>query len=492
MKMKRIISSALVSLLILSALISCGESAETQTPGQSSETAQASSPETAEETTEAVKYTLPSTDYGGREFHLLAGDEYDNFSFVEEETGEVLNDAKFAMQRTLENGLKVKIIETRSPFWEMNNTVKQLVLSGDTTYNSIAMMDRFAVQAAQAGYFMPIQDVSTVDLTQPYWGNKLSASLSIGHRQYFAVNSGNLKAYQKIHCMLMNTRLAENYGITVPYDDVIGGSWTFDKLLSYRGIADADLNGNGQLDVNDSFTYMAGDIRGLLTFWLVAFGQRNIEKDADDIPYLTVYDNERYIDIVGKIYDLYMTGTNDLTNVLKRDGENGVEGAPTFRAGHALIMDASIASLVTLRDMEDDFAVLTMPKYDESQADYMSHTIDVTYHSVPVTEADPEFSGAVLDAMSCVGYYDLLPVYMETVLKDKFARDERSRETVQICFDTRMVDLSESILSDFFMDEKVYDMFVKGPENVVSKLEKSRSKAEKALSKAVEKLTEEG
>jgi hypothetical protein len=24
---------------------------------------------------------------------------------------------------------------------------------------------------------------------------------------------------------------------------------------------------------------------------------------------------------------------------------------------------------------------------------------------------------------------------METVLKDKFARDERSRETVQICFD---------------------------------------------------------
>ena len=292
--------------------------------------------------------------------------------------------------------------------------------------------------------------------------------------------------------MLMNKRIADNYGVTVPYDDVTGGTWTFDKLLAFRGLADSDLNGSGQIDAEDSFTYMAGDIRGLLTFWLVAFGQRNVEKDADDMPYLTVYDNERYVSIVEKIYDLYMTGSNDLSNVVSRNGVYGIEGGPIFKQGHAMIMDTSISSLVSLRDMEDDFAVLTMPKYDESQEQYMSHTIDATYHSIPVTDTDPEFSGAVLDAVSCVGYYDLLPVYMETVLKDKFARDEKTRETVQICFDTRMIDLSESILSDFFMDEKVYDMFVKGADNVVSKLEKSRSRCEKALAKAVDTLTAEG
>ena len=491
--MKKTLAATLSLLMTLCFAAACGDSGTAPSTGgnagapTSDEAAQA-----VEETAAPVKYTLPDTNYGGREFNLLAGDEYDSFSFVEEETGEVLNDAKYAMQRTIEEGLGVKIIETRSPFWEMNTTVKKLVMSGDTTYNSVAMMDRFAVQAAQAGCFMPIQDVSAVDLTQPYWGNKLSATLSIGHRQYFAINSGNLKAYQKIHCMLMNKRLAESCGITIPYDDVIDGTWTFDKLLAYRGLADADLNGNGQLDVDDSYTYMAGDIRGLLTFWLVAFGQRNVEKDADDMPYLTVYDNERYIGIVEKIYDLYMTGSNDLSNVVSRNGVNGVEGSPIFRQGHALIMDSSIASLVSLRDMEDDFAVLTMPKYDESQDNYMSHTIDATYHSIPVTDTDPEFSGAVLDAMSCVGYYDLLPVYMETVLKDKFARDEKTRETVQICFDTRMVDLSESILSDYFMDEKVYDMFLKGPENVVSALEKSRARCEKALAKVVDTLTAEG
>ncbi len=41
-----------------------------------------------------------------------------------------------------------------------------------------------------------------------------------------------------------------------------------------------------------------------------------------------------------------------------------------FRAGNALFMDYTILGISRFRDLEDDFAILPTPKYDESQENY--------------------------------------------------------------------------------------------------------------------------
>ncbi|MBQ7982815.1 MAG: hypothetical protein IJ302_04555, partial [Clostridia bacterium] len=102
-------------------------------------------------------------------------------------------------------------------------------------------------------------------------------------------------------------------------------------------------------------------------------------------------------------------------------------------------------------------------------------------------QVDIEFSGAVLDALSCVGYYDLLPVYIDTVLKEKASRDENSKKSIQICFDTRTLDMAETFMFDYFGDHAFYTNVMKHNKlNLSSYLEKNRKKIEKLLGNIVE------
>ena len=475
-----------ISLVLLCSLLAaCGEQAA-QTQASVTDAQAQEGDAAVAETEEEARYELPGLDFEGREFAMLVATNYCQ-SLVPEENGEVLNDAKYAMGRTVEEALHVKIRETDIDLYSIVAQAQSLVMAGDTSYNSIAMMDRFAIESAKKGYYVPLQKISSISLSKPYWGGKLSDQLSIGKNYFFAVSAMNLRTLRTTACVLMNTRLAAAYGLTVPYDDVMDGSWTFEKMTSAGEIACADVNGDGVMDAGDSYTYVPGDIRRIQTQMLIGFGTRCLEKDDSDIPYLALYGNERYIDQIAKIHDLFLSGANDLSNALSYDtfSANGL----IFQEGRALYNICEFQHIEALREMQDDFAVLVMPKYDDSQAEYHSRTFDATYHMVPVTEADPEFAGAVLDALSCVGYHDMVPVFLETVLKDKLSRDERSKECIQLAFDTRMIDLGESLLYDKIMGTDVYKRLTKSADQAVSMLEKSRKSSEKTLEKLITAFT---
>ena len=80
------------------------------------------------------------------------------------------------------------------------------------------------------------------------------------------------------------------------------------------------------------------------------------------------------------------------------------------------------------RDMKSDFVIIPTPKLDESQEDYFIRPDTTKLMVIPSNAPDTERTSVIIEALSYEGYTYLRPLYYETMLKNKYLRDEESVE----------------------------------------------------------------
>ncbi len=473
-----------ITLLIAAMLLLAGCGTEnnntdmTKVIGESAIAVESSETETETENmllTDSVPIDLK---FDGITFQMYSPDQYDGQCMVEEETGEVLNDAKYKMELLTEDRLSVTIQETLAPYWDMLTSVEQLVVSGDQTYGCVTMMDRFALTLAQEGSILPMQSVPYVNLDAPYWGSQITKTLSVNGNSYFAVGSFNLRSFKDTVCVMMNTTLADTFGITPPHDLVEEGTWTFDKMAELGKDVTADLNGDGVMNSDDRYGLGTFDIRSSPIFMWIAADIHVVDKDTNDIPYLNVYGSEKFVSVMEWTYKNFVADM-DLPEV----------GNDVFGKGQELFCVGYFSHIVALREMEDDFTVLPIPKWDETQADYRSRTYDAMCNMIPATVNDVNLSGAVLEVLACTGHNYVVPAFIENSLMQKYSRDAESVKSIQIAFDTRVVDMAEAFMYDVFGNDATLAYITAPQLNTASWLESNRSKAEKELDAIIEVLS---
>ena len=137
----------LASLLISSALLSCGttEPAATETQAVTNDLADtAVITETAEP---EIKPDIPERDFGGYEFHILNGNMSEWMMIytvdAEEETGDALNDAIYRRNSAVEEQYNVSLVEINDT--SAHTMAKKAVAAGDSQY------DLLLTVKAQAG-----------------------------------------------------------------------------------------------------------------------------------------------------------------------------------------------------------------------------------------------------------------------------------------------------------------------------------------------------
>ena len=152
----------------------------------------------------------------------------------------------------------------------------------------------------------------------------------------------------------------------------------------------------------------------------------------------------------------------------------------------------SIGALKNLRNMEDDFGVIPMPKYDENQKKYRTRAIGGLYGSVPSTTKNAENISIILEALAAESYYNLMPAFCETVLKDKYSRDTDSAEMLDLILNSMYQDLSDAIWVE--ARSSFLPLFEAGKNTFASESEKVAKKINKQIDqylKKVEKITDE-
>jgi hypothetical protein len=152
-----------------------------------------------------------------------------------------------------------------------------------------------------------------------------------------------------------------------------------------------------------------------------------------------------------------------------------------FTEGRALFSTMTLRLISQyLTEMEDAYGILPEPKYDTYQKEYLSFVNGSTsLVMIAKTESDPEFVGAIMEAMATYNYEHVTPNMFQVVTKLQAAQDPISAEMVDLIIRNRVFDLG--YFADLSVTNLVRDQLETGRAEIASQLKSSRQSAGRAL-----------
>ena len=475
--MKKVILFLLTAALLLSA--SCGEASvdgKTTTPDSSGDDIKES--DSAATETE-LSDDLGKYDFGGRSFSIYTRTTPLFYPYLDrqEATGDTIDDAVYNRNRKLEERFNFSFDEQYYDYTvEGNDAPRKLLLAGDDTYQLYVGRCVHMFNYASEGYFYKIDDLTAINTEKPYWNSQLYDNLSIGNAHYFAVGDFNISAFDFTHVLLFNKKMIDDLNLGDIYSTVLDGKWTFDRFGEMSRAAVSDVNGDSVMDENDQYGYTSLGKQVLPGFW-IAGGALSMKKDDGQLVY-TAPTDQKFIDVCQKVFEITWNDNIWHRVPITVDREEEMQ---MFCDGKALFTDSSCFQISLTRDAATDFGIIPYPKYDETQDKYYSRIEGCELFGVPLTNADPEMTSVILEAMACESRKIVIPAYYEVALKVKFTRDEESSKMLDIAFENRVFDYGDTILCEEFRDGVMRQAFAKDNRDIVSTLTKVQNKVEKKL-----------
>lgn len=269
-----------------------------------------------------------------------------------------------------------------------------------------------------------------LNLSQPWWSQYYTEQSTIAGVSFFATGDLCFSLTKLAFVTYANMQMVSDFGLENPYDLVREGTWTFDKEMEMAAKAYVDKNGNGEVDDADTFGMsMAGEI-GLDPYWS-AFDLSIIEHDADGLPVFSV-NQEKMVSVLEKLASFYKQA--DFVYVVPNAGDAEQDDvAEMLSEDRMLFSPLRIMHTEQIRDMENAYALLPLPKWDEEQDNYYTFVHDqYSIVGIPLSVQEPAMASAVMEAMAAESYRYVSPAYYDLVLNGKYIRDPASAEMLDI------------------------------------------------------------
>ena len=493
MKKKRITSFLSVCLaltMVLASFAGCSETtSEPEAGADPVNTAAENSPDAPAETEPETQYVpddLPDgLTFDGSTVTTFgwSGPSLVEF-YVEEQNGEIVNDAIFARNMAVEERLNITLDYHLEPGAnaERAQWVKALsasITAGDGAYDIFGGYSMCGASLAAQGMCLPLNDMEYLNFSKPWWPAKLLDEATCGGKLYFG--SGDISTYMiyYLYGLYFNQELLAKYDLESPYDLVQGGLWTLDKMKEMTSGVYLDLNGNGEKDFDDQFGYITYSI--FVDSFFFSCGLCTTDKDENDIPHLSpLFSGEKAHSVVEKVVAFVSE-----QDCLVGNGAEQIEPSyGAFKEGRALFTGHELTYAVNyLRDAPFTYGIVPFPKYDEEQADYVTiMSFPYTLYGIPIDARTPSMSAAVMEAMASESYRTVSPVLFENAYKVKYAQDTQSslmydliRQTVSFDFGRVFNDNLNSLTYSLFRNAIVqkntdWASTMKANEKVLNKL----------------------
>ena len=486
--MKRKFISAIILFamaLTMFATIACADegdsgSTDTQIDGGTNENAPS---ETETEAVTSALSTIPVNNYDGYEFKIVSTNQNGRQVDVvaEELTGVVLNDLVFTRNMTIEEMYNIKIAAEDMDYGQINNMIIQNVAAGDNTYD-MYLSNATAYNLATAGNLTALNNMPGIDIKNPWWDQAAIEGMSVGGNIYMVTGDITPMGLLTSDCVLFNKNLFDDNGMEYPYQTAFDGKWTLDVLKQYTTGLTRDLNGDGEIkDTDDLFSYTCW-FDGAHAFFYGA-GGRMVQKDSEDIPYMD-WNLDRYASIFDKVHAVMVGEQGNFST------SNHEYSFKVFEEGRAYFCGIIFHKIEEfLRNMEDDYGVLPMPKYDENQQNYTTVVSGAgSMLVIPVTVSEAERTGNITEAMAAAAYDTITPSLYDVIASVKNVRDEESTKMVQIIIRSRTFDMAHMYY--FAGDDYIYELLKNKTTDVASYFAVREKPAVKNLEKLVKSFLE--
>lgn len=418
-------SAVVLLLLLLVQGCSPAKNAETDT-----ETAE-SVPETAETAAETALPAPEAVDFEGYEYRIYAFEEgygyLGNFA-VEEDTGDTVVSAIWNRNLAVEDRYNIKISVTVKN--DVLTQMKKSAAAGDDFADLANYCIRWQYQNSLMDCAANLLDIPTLRLDAPWWDRDFNGEFTINGILQSSV--GDIIGTDEVctTAYLYNKEIFAAAGHTPEelYGAVDSGEWTLERMTGYAGEVTADLNGDSKLDKNDRWgaSYDTG------TMWILFVGSGyETMKKTDSGEYGIDLDSERGYDIFRRSLALF---DPDKSIHL----ETGTDAIGAFKNSHTLFIPFLLGNNNQLRDMEDDYGIVPVPKYDAAQERYHSEaSIWTNTVYIPVTVSDLSRTGLITEALAYESQFDFQKAIYDVMLMEKYARDPQSQKMLELIFSSK-------------------------------------------------------
>lgn len=484
--MKSKLALFLTTLMLSQLLFSCAgnpaeEPAADTTAAQTTETSAPAESETEEP---PLSDDIPEIDFGGEDFVFLTTDLPNlqhAITTVTESNGEVLNDTMY--QRTMDTAQKYNIVFQDDIATKSSNDAitmfRNSVSAQDEAYDVAMLLERRAFAMVKESFFQDISALPHVDIAKPYWESDINDVINFTDELYIAYGSVVLSLYDMTHILLFNQKMLESLQLENPFDLVLEGTWTLDKMTEMGQAARQDTNGDGTWGAEDIYG-VVGASNALPMNFITSSGARTLETQADGTVSVMLLENPRIEEVFTKVCDIFWDPGFWYTK--STNSNNYWLSETQFQTDQALFADHTFFSVSTLRDMESNFGIIPFPKFDAEQTDYYAMVeAGSRIMTVPVTNKNTEMTGAVLETLNFLTYRDVIPAYYEVTLKQKVSRDNVSSKMLDLIMDSIHYDLGATMLNDNVKDGIFTTLFKNNRRQYASYSTKMKPAIEKAL-----------
>lgn len=321
----------------------------------------------------------------------------------------------------------------------INDTIRNDIEASTGDYDAIMPTLSVLATLASEDKLVDLNTIENFDIYAPWYDKNATDAFSIANHVYFT--TGDITILNKVcsPSVLFNKDMITTYHLDNPYQLVRDKEWTFDKMMSMAkqvAIDNGDFEKNvyGMVtDFGDPFNFLGGS------------GEKIIEKDENDLPYLSI-GNARSVSIAQHILDTYAAGDTYLIHAHECPDPIWVTSLAVFGEGRALFRPSAFSATTKLRKQSViEFGIVPLPLMDETQEDYVSYcgTGEVAGIAIPTSAPDYDFSAYMIDAYSAYAKVYITHAYTDINLYQRDARDDESEEMLDIIFSHIAYDMGE-------------------------------------------------
>ena len=501
--MKRTLALILLLLMVMPLVAACSENSDSGdvTETTAGEIAEETTTEITETNRSQMKDNLPEDlDFGGESVRILARDDGFRLAldiFAAEDTGDIVETAVYKRNLAIEERLNVKL----EPIFvnmdihggvlggakSIQDTVRSSVLAGSDDYDiSVNHMTQTTTLIIENMY-ANLLELDYLDFEQPWWASDFIDEITMNGQCYVMAGEASLTMIQSMYLLFYNKNMYGNYYTDDISSTVLNGEWTLDKLTEYSKTAYADLNGDGVADKDDQYGYSTTTIR-LID---VLLGGANIPlsvMNSEGIPEYVIEGNPHVYEFVEKAHALVKN--KDITWETTRSAEGETELLNKFAEGKVMFIPYTPMGADYLREMDDDFGVLPVPKLNDTQEKYTTYVHNgFSAFAILTTCKNPNMAAAVCEAMGAENYRNVTAAYYEVALKVKYSRDDVSSQMLDMIRDSIHFDFA--YIYDGYLGEPMgqfRDLVINGPDTATSRLTSKMTACQTKLEALLEKF----
>ena len=344
-------------------------------------------------------------------------------------------------------GLELDIISSGDGITTMVDYVKTSLAAGNGDYDILAGYQYYGISLAADGYLLNLNDLASVDadyidLDASYWGKAFNENMSYKGAYYWISGDLALRYIGGMYCTFVNATLynekLSNYGNI--YTIAKEGKWTMDLLIEMASKCYEDTGDTpGKQDEGDTFGYAYEPGTDIPDAIALGAGAQFTYRDPATGDITVTLNNARTFDISKKLKALSKTGDYSY----QYSNADNANVMTAFAGGNiAFVVNKLFQAETYLADMEDDYYIIPVAKFDETQTNYVTGIHDgCTIFGIPYDSTKVAQAAVALEFLCAYSSEHVAPLYFEGALKGRYTRDPDAASMIDL--------LHSSITTDF-------------------------------------------